>query len=201
MLRFSRRPLRVIASLVTLLFLLGAVVACADLPPLADLPVPVGQATTLSDGVTITPMEVEPAEWAEILNIQRWKFGVAAEPDTEVRFRLAVQVPDEAPLILAGFSIVTSDSFDGNTMIALYPIGDDFYHADELKYYVRSGSASTSKTFENIFQGWSALQPIQPPRLLADGTYELIVFSRDGTFPDPDNARIVFGASASETAP
>jgi hypothetical protein len=189
--RITRRYRNIAVPIIVFVMLSMSLSACADLPPQVAVPVEANGATTSFDGFTITPVEVEPEDWAEILDIRRWQFDIDAEADLALNYQLEIRQPGGETSHLAGFGVNTTSDFEGDALIALYPIADDFYHADTLKYYIRSGGASTARTFENPFKGWAASKPNQPADMLETGVYELMLFSKEGVFPGPDNAQIV----------
>jgi hypothetical protein len=95
-------------------------------------------------------------------------------------------------------TIYTASAFDGNTLIALQLIGQSLYHADQVRYYLRSGGSATSQVVENPVQGWSGSMP-QRPAALRDDAFELMMFSKNGQFPHPDNAHLILRFSTAKT--
>ncbi len=187
----SERPALTVLTTLAVGLLVLALASCADLPPLTQAQATSGDSLQPAAGVSITALNTAPQEWAEILGIERWHFAVSAsEPDTGLRYQLELEQPDQQPQILAAMTIYTASTFDGDTLIALQPIGQSLYHADEVRLYLRSGGSATSQVAENPVQGWSGSMPQRPATLRNDGAFELMVLSKNGQFPHLDNARL-----------
>lgn len=196
----SERPALTVSTTLALSLLMLALASCADLPPLTQAQVTSGDSLQGAAGVAITALNTAPQEWAEILGIERWHFTVSAsEPDTGLRYQLELEQPDQQPQILAAMTIYTASSFDGDTLIALQPIGQSLYHAAQVRLYLRSGGSATSQVIENPVQEWSGSMPQRPAVLRDDGAFELMVFSKNGQFPHPDNARLVLRFSTADS--
>lgn len=81
-----RHPFAWLAVAGLVLLVASIISACADLPPLEEVPLPMGEAYQSPEGLIVRPQAVGDEDWADILGIKRWRFdlqGVA--PDTELR--------------------------------------------------------------------------------------------------------------------
>jgi hypothetical protein len=196
----TRRTSLTVLTTLALGLLMLTLASCADLPPLTQAQTTSGDRLQAEPGVSITALNTTPQEWAEILGIERWHFAVSAsEPDTGLRYQLELEQPEQQPQILTAMTIFTASTFNGATLIAMQPIGQSLYHADQVRYYLRSGGSATSQVAENPVQGWSGSMPQRPATLRDDGAFELMVFSKNGQFPHPDNAHLILRFSTAES--
>lgn len=179
---------------ILVLFLAIPVVSACNVLPGPRQPGAMTGGTYLSpQGLQVATRDVQPDEIAEILDIQRWKFVVEPpEGNQGLHFTLDLLPPGEEPETLYSFGLNNQSSEAQETLVAIYPIDESIYQAEQIKIHVSSGSASSSAVVDNPFMGLEFSSPYQPAELQEDGSYKLMAFSPNGSLPSADDILLVF---------
>lgn len=181
------------------LFALLLLAACA-MPPLPGHNAASDDRTFESlDGLKITPLDVQPDEIAEILDIERWKFYVVLpEPDLKIAYKLELRQPGKAPVILAKDE-ATADTTDEEVLVALYSMDTSLSRDDEIKYYLKTANGKSHFIIPNPFKDFAVGQESRPATVQPDGSFLLtrffVGFPKSGEemiYSDENENKLVF---------
>lgn len=142
--------------------------------------------------LNIRTQETEPDEIANILGIQLWKFEVdlpVEEVETGLQAELVLRDPQTGIQTIEELRVITTES-DLGTLVAIYPIAESLFNAEQVRIYMESGSGSTSSVIANPFREFSASYTANPVDVLEDGSFLLMAFSDTGSMPAPDNTTL-----------
>jgi hypothetical protein len=132
--------------------------------------------------------KTEADDVAQILGISRWKFTLQRDSEQEVGLEAALSItsPDGPVEVIDEIRIFTTESeVDG--MVAIYPLGESLFNADEIRIYMQLGSGSTSSVISNPFKEFSSSYTANPADVLDDGSLRLMAFSDNEPMPSPEN--------------
>jgi len=114
---------------------------------------------TLANGVEVTPVEVQPDDVSEVLDIKIWKFDVV-QTDASKPLYLGLSLCRNGSVIktlVGGFDLEPAmnrgqprPSKRSHVMIGLAPIGTTIAGAKQFKYTLSTDGASLSGTMPNI---------------------------------------------------
>lgn len=164
-----------------------------------------------TEGVAITPTQVEQDPVAEILGIQMWTFdvvlpdSVSLDPDgTLVAYQLELRQPGQTSEVLTSFSATSSDQ-NFELLVGLHPLGNTLAQAETLQYYLRAGGTSSFEAIANPFKqlsstgsvAWSKRQPTEMEA--TDNEIVLMEIGSAGRFPDPQNSLVVLTIKVEES--
>lgn len=117
----------------------------------------------LANGIQVTPVEVQPDDTAQLLEVRTWKFDIV-QPDASKPLYLSLNLCHEgkfARTLIGGLGsgppIAGSISHRpalSHIAVSIAPIGDTLFGSRQLKYLLRTDGAGTSGTMPNpIFRG------------------------------------------------
>jgi len=153
----------------------------------------------MSDGLQITPLEVERDEIGEILGIQRWRFRVVALSDQDrIQHTIELREPGK-PNMQVNYGVTwTMGGRDREMVVAFYPIAGELRTAEKVKTYIRIGGSSSSRIWDNYFKelGGSSRSPLATK--LDDESLLLMEFSQTGNHPDPNGTKLVLTLKIAE---
>lgn len=133
-------------------------------------------------------IKAEPDDIAQILGISRWKFNLQRDSEQEVGLhaKLSISSPDQPAEVLDELRISTTDmNVDG--MVAIYPMGESLFNADEVRIYMQIDGGITSSVIENPFNEFSSSYTANPADILENQDLRLMAFSDTDPMPSPDN--------------
>jgi hypothetical protein len=144
------------------------------------------------NGFSVELIKTEPDDIAQILGINRWKFGLQRDSEQEVGLhaKLSITSPDQPAEVIDELRIFTTEmKVDG--MVAIYPMGESLFNADEVRIYMQLGGGSTSRVIANPFKEFSSSYNANPADLLENQDLRLMAFSDTDPMPSPDNTVLI----------
>jgi hypothetical protein len=147
----------------------------------------------MSDGLQITPLEVERDDVANILGIQQWRFRVVT-PSASDRIQHTLELREKGRPGAKFIDGVTWAGGSGNEreiVLALYPLAGDLTAAEQIKIYIRVGNGTVNSIIDNPFKeltGGFSREPVASGQ--EDGSLLLAECTRNTPFPDPNNPRL-----------
>lgn len=148
---------------------------------------PTGDELQIGD-FSIDLERTEPDDVAQILGINRWKFSLQRDSEQEAGLdgTLLITSPGEPDKVIDELRIFTTEAeIDG--MVAIYPLGESLFNADQIRVYMQLGSGSSSSVISNPFKAFSASYTANPADVLDDGSLRLMAFSDNQPMPSPEN--------------
>jgi hypothetical protein len=130
----------------------------------------------------------EPDDIAQILGINRWKFTLQRDVEHEVGLEatLFIASPDEPAETIKEIRIFTDETrVEG--LVAIYPLGESLFKADEVRVYMQLGSGSTSSVLPNPFKEFGSSYTANPADVLDRDSLRLMAFSDNAPMPSPEN--------------
>jgi len=125
--------------------------------------------------------DLEVNEVAKILDIQSWKFTLTpVDTQTRLNYQIELQQPKVEAQVLSSFTIIPVDTKPINTLLAIYPLEGSLMNSAKLKFYIESGSGTTTQVLDNPFQEFSGYGPSSPAKLDQDGKFLLARLSKNG---------------------
>lgn len=170
-----------------------------QVPTPVQAPLNTTQTYTMSDGLRITPLEVETDEIANILGIQQWRFRVVTPSDQDrLQHRVELREPGK-PDIEVNYGVMwTMGGRDKEMVVAFYPIAGELNTAEKVKTYIRIGGGTSSRIWDSPFKGLggSSRSPLATKQ--EDESLLLMEFSQSGNHPDPNGTRLVLTLKIAE---
>jgi hypothetical protein len=175
-------------------------VSCHKQPPAAVPSTPPANPTYhMSDGLQITPLDVDRNEIADILSIQMWQFHVVCpSPETAIHYVLELRKKGQPLKEILNSTTWVMDIADCQMVAALYPLDGDIHTADKLKTRIRIGGAAGSTIGDNPMKGLGGLSRDPTAKRQDDESFLLGEFSQGGTVPNPDNVRLFLTIKAAK---
>jgi len=159
---FREKTMRHLAVRVLAASALCAFASCHKKPSTVPGLPPTNPTYQMSDGLHITPLDVERNEIADILGIQMWQFHVACpSPETAIHYTLELRKQGQPRKEICNGTTWVMDTADCQMAVALYPLDGEIHTADKLKTRIRIGGAATSSIRDNPMKGLGGSQ--KPP--------------------------------------
>jgi hypothetical protein len=182
--------------------LLAAVVLVSSRgEPPAPAPGATGTTTTYvnSDGLQITPLDVEHDEIADILDIERWRFHIVTpSPQSRIKYAVEVRRKGEPSREIQSGAMWGADGSDKEMVVALYPLGEPFKTAEKVKIYLRIGASRVAGVRENPLKGLGGMSRGSKAQRQNDESFLLGERSQSGHYPDPNNTLLVLTLNVAE---
>jgi hypothetical protein len=179
----SLKPNIIITTTITLVALV-AISACSTPTPEAAKS---GNEFQIGD-FSVRVHKTQPDDIAQILGINRWKLSLQRKPLQEVGLmaELAISSPETGRQVIDELRIFTTEP-DINALVALYPLGESLYDADEVRIYMQLGGGSSTSVIPNPFKKFSSSYTANPADVLDNKDLRLMAFSDTDPMPGPDN--------------
>ena len=154
-----------------------------------------------SQGLEIKPVQasslnmddLDASEVAKILDIQHWKFIITpADTQTKLNYQIELQHSSGEVEVLSSFTMVPVDTEPIDTLLAIYPLQGSLFNSAKLKFFIESGSGSTTQIVDNPFQEYSGYGPSRPAELDQDGKFLLARFSQNGSIGTEQDTMLYF---------
>lgn len=125
----------------------------------------------LASGIEVTPSAAEPDDTAQLLEIKRWDFDVVQPNASKPLYIYLTLSQSGQPVktLMGGFatgfpagSVPANGNQRSHITLSLAPIGDTFFNARQLKYFLKAKGGSESGTLPNpVFKGHGLINDIQ----------------------------------------
>lgn len=193
---------RAITATIVAVVTLSILAACTIVPPES---IPAETIITLQTGeLTVTPQEGEVSDVAQVLGVEMWYFQVnpPAQSVSGIHYQMELQHPQQESEILSSFTTWAANDSNKQALVAIYPIGDSIFLADQVKLYMRSAGGETSQVIANPFRDFKGASRSRPAKQMEPNTFELMTFDKELGPPQAERSQLVLKiVTESEMAP
>ncbi len=178
------RKLRISATFALALIVITASVSCST--P-GEETMPMDDQLQIGE-FTVEFKKTEADDVAQILGINRWKYTLQRDSEQEVGLEatLSITTPGEPAEVIDEMRIFTTET-EIEGMVALYPLGDSLFNAEEIRIYMQLGSGSTTNVMPNLFKEFSSSYTANPADVIENDNLRLMAFSDNEPMPSPEN--------------